>query len=47
MMFVVTGLLGLLWLVPWLLMVRNDLPSKAQLATSRSAGVVGHPRAAS
>lgn len=25
-MFVATGLLGLLWLVPWLLLVQNDLP---------------------
>ncbi|WP_321954975.1 MFS transporter [Paraburkholderia bannensis] len=31
-MFVATGLVGLLWLVPWLLCVRNDLPSRAQLA---------------
>jgi MFS transporter, ACS family, D-galactonate transporter len=37
-MFVVTGLVGLLWLVPWLTMVRSDFPSKAQIAMSdRSA----------
>jgi MFS transporter, ACS family, D-galactonate transporter len=30
-MFVVTGLVGLNWLLPWLLLVRNDLPSKAEL----------------
>ncbi|RKP57593.1 MFS transporter [Pararobbsia silviterrae] len=30
-MFVATGLVGLIWLAPWLLLVRNDLPSKAQL----------------
>jgi ACS family D-galactonate transporter-like MFS transporter len=36
-MFLITGVLGVLWLVPWLLKVRNDLPSKAQLVTSRSA----------
>jgi MFS transporter, ACS family, D-galactonate transporter len=30
-MFVVTGLVGLTWLLPWLLLVRNDLPSKAEL----------------
>lgn len=37
-MFVVTGLVGLFWLVPWLTMVRSDFPSKAQIAISdRSA----------
>jgi len=41
-MFVATGLVGLLWLVPWLLMVRNDLPTKNQLAQAdRSARTVG------
>lgn len=30
-MFIATGLVGLLWLVPWLLLVRSDLPSKAQM----------------
>lgn len=30
-MFIATGLLGLLWLVPWLLMVRNDLPGRETL----------------
>lgn len=35
-MFVLTGALGLLWLVPWLLMVRNDLPSKAELVVSKT-----------
>jgi ACS family D-galactonate transporter-like MFS transporter len=34
-MFVVTGIAGLLWLAPWLGLVRNDFPSKAQLATAR------------
>jgi MFS family permease len=33
-MFVVTGLVGLFWLVPWLTMVRSDFPSKAQIAIS-------------
>lgn len=28
MMFLLTGLLGLLWLLPWLKTVRNDLPAK-------------------
>ena len=32
MMFIATGLVGLLWLAPWLLLVRNDLPSKAELS---------------
>jgi len=36
LMFVLTGVLGLLWLVPWLLMVRNDLPSKAELVVSKT-----------
>eukprot|EP01133_Synstelium_polycarpum_P021174 gene21174-25436_t len=35
MMFVATGLVGLLWLGPWLLMVKNDFPSKAELVTRR------------
>lgn len=40
-MFIVTGLVGLIWLAPWLLLVRNDLPSKAQLAhANRSARTV-------
>lgn len=40
-MFVATGLVGLLWLAPWLLMVRNDFPSKAELAAAkRSASSV-------
>lgn len=30
-MFIVTGLAGLVWLVPWLLMVRNDFPDRTQL----------------
>ncbi|WP_240655401.1 MFS transporter [Paraburkholderia phosphatilytica] len=34
-MFVVTGLVGLIWLVPWLLMLDNDFPSKAQLAVAK------------
>ncbi|MGF6643904.1 MFS transporter [Paraburkholderia sp. GAS82] len=41
-MFIATGLVGLLWLAPWLLMVRNDLPSKAELTVAnRSARTVG------
>lgn len=34
-MFVLTGLLGMLWLVPWILMVKNDFPSKNQLAAAK------------
>ncbi|SFU18331.1 MFS transporter [Paraburkholderia aspalathi] len=34
MMFIATGLVGLIWLVPWLLMVRNDYPSRGQLAAA-------------
>lgn len=36
LMFLLTGLLGLLWLVPWLLTVRNDLPSKEQLVVTKT-----------
>jgi MFS transporter, ACS family, D-galactonate transporter len=40
-MFVATGAVGLLWLVPWLLCVRNDFPSKAELdAENRRASAV-------
>jgi MFS family permease len=35
-MFLLTGVLGLLWLVPWLLMVRNDMPSKEQLVVTKT-----------
>ena len=31
-MFMVTGLAGLVWLLPWFLMVRNDFPDRAELA---------------
>ncbi|HEY4079314.1 MAG TPA: MFS transporter [Burkholderiaceae bacterium] len=34
-MFVATGLVGLLWLAPWLLLVKNDFPSKEQLVVSK------------
>ncbi|WP_233806598.1 MFS transporter [Paraburkholderia sp. HP33-1] len=41
MMFIATGLVGLIWLAPWLLLVRNDLPSKAELVVAnRSARAV-------
>lgn len=35
-MFVLTGVLGVVWLLPWLLMVRNDLPTKAELVVSKT-----------
>lgn len=34
-MFVVTGLAGLIWLMPWQLMLNNDFPSKAELAAAK------------
>ncbi|TDG10549.1 MFS transporter [Paraburkholderia guartelaensis] len=34
-MFVVTGLAGLVWLVPWQWMLNNDFPSKAELAVAK------------
>jgi len=34
-MFVLTGLAGLIWLMPWLALVKNDLPSKEQLAAAK------------
>ena len=34
-MFLITGSLGLIWLIPWMLMVRNDLPKGAEIAIAR------------
>jgi MFS family permease len=34
-MFVVTGLAGLVWLVPWQLMLDNDFPSRTELAAAK------------
>ncbi len=34
-MFIATGLVGLIWLAPWLLMVPNDFPSKAELVVAK------------
>ena len=34
-MFIATGLVGLVWLLPWLIMARNDYPSEAELATRK------------
>ncbi|WP_321948681.1 MFS transporter [Paraburkholderia sp. J10-1] len=40
-MFMVTGLIGLVWMVPWLLMVRNDYPTRDELkAAARRASSV-------
>jgi sugar phosphate permease len=41
LMFVLTGIAGLIWLLPWLLMVDRDLPGRADLpAISRRASSV-------
>ena len=34
-MFLATGLVGLLWLVPWVTMTRSDMPTREQLAASK------------
>ncbi|MBN3855897.1 MFS transporter [Paraburkholderia sp. Ac-20340] len=34
-MFIATGLVGLIWLLPWLLMVENDYPSRSELAAAK------------
>jgi len=41
LMFLVTGLAGLLWVLPWLRLVRNDYPSRTELkaAVHRAASV--------
>ncbi|MCY0386215.1 MFS transporter [Robbsia sp. Bb-Pol-6] len=30
-MFIATGLVGMMWLIPWLMLVRSDFPSRAEL----------------
>jgi ACS family D-galactonate transporter-like MFS transporter len=35
MMFLATGLVGVLWLAPWLWFLPNDLPSKAELVVAK------------
>jgi len=41
MMFLATGLIGMLWLVPWLLFYKNDFPTKEQAkAMKRRASTV-------
>lgn len=42
LMFFATGAAGLIWLLPWLLLVRSDLPTREQMpAIKRSASAVG------
>lgn len=36
LMFVATGVLGLVWLVPWLKFVRSDLPDAAQMKSNKA-----------
>lgn len=38
LMFLITGLAGLLWLIPWNLLAKNDLPSSAAVAEKRKSG---------
>jgi MFS family permease len=41
LMFIVTGAIGLVWLVPWMFMVKNDFPKLADRAeAARQASVV-------
>ncbi len=37
-MFLITGALGLIWLIPWVLMVRSDLPRGADRLAARRRG---------
>lgn len=37
LMFIISGMAGLIWLVPWLFTVRNDFLRKDQIATARRA----------
>ncbi|SEK61965.1 Sugar phosphate permease [Roseateles sp. YR242] len=40
-MFIATGMVGMVWLLPWLGLVRNDFPSREELAVAkRRAGSV-------
>jgi len=36
LMFLIVGLAGLVWLIPWLLMVKNDRPSAAAIGTEKT-----------
>jgi ACS family D-galactonate transporter-like MFS transporter len=35
-MFFITGAVGLVWLLPWLFMVKNDLPKKSEMVAVRA-----------
>jgi MFS family permease len=35
LMFLVTGMAGILWLIPWQLLVKSDLPKKSEMAAIR------------
>jgi ACS family D-galactonate transporter-like MFS transporter len=34
-MFIITGLIGLVWLVPWMFLVKSDLPKKSEMPEIR------------
>jgi ACS family D-galactonate transporter-like MFS transporter len=43
LMFILTGAVGLIWLMPWVLLVKNDLPRGAVAkAEARKAARIGH-----
>jgi MFS family permease len=37
LMFVITGVAGMLWLIPWMLMAKDDLPRGHEMAAKKSA----------
>lgn len=39
LMFVITGLAGLLWLIPWAFLAKNDLPERVDPASRKTKGV--------
>lgn len=41
MMFVITGLLGMLWLIPWMLLTRNDMPPPVAAAPGQDGAKLG------
>ena len=43
LMFVIIGLAGLIWLVPWLLMVRNDKPAGARADAAKARSTLTVP----
>jgi ACS family D-galactonate transporter-like MFS transporter len=36
LMFIIVGLAGLVWLAPWLLMVKNDRPTAAAIGAEKT-----------